>query len=80
MMLVPQRTLHNPPLTLPAKRTIVLRPPVPYSSQRLCSQTHPSLLPDTFVSAPRHARINSQTRMHLQPDAFAHGTVFAIRH
>ena len=87
MMLVPRRTLHNPPLTLPAKRTTVLRPPfsIPVSASaprriRLCSQTRSSLLPDAFVSAPRYARISSQTRPHLPPDAFAHGTVFAIRH
>lgn len=71
MMLAPRRTLHNPPLTLPAKRTTVLRPPFPIpvsaSAPRrihLCSQTRSSLLPDTPESAPRRVRICRQTHSH----------------
>ena len=34
------------------------------ASALLCSQTHPSLLPDTFVSAPRRECICRQTHSH----------------
>lgn len=63
----------------------IIRPSLCPPSERLCFAPRSlflsaPLLPDAFVSAPRYARISSQTRPHLPPDAFAHGTVFAIRH
>ena len=38
-----------------------------YICQRLCSQTQPSLLPDSVASAPRFGRVCSQIRMRLLP-------------
>ena len=54
----------------------ILRLPMPVSESgsrcvRVCSQTRSSLLPDTFVSAPRYDRISPQIRLRLLPRSLA---------
>ena len=50
------------------------------ASALLCSQTRPNQVPDSLVSAPRHARIKSQTRSSLLPDAFVSAPAFADKY